>query len=107
MWLLVQAEEDLDAEDIAYRDGLCACCPAAAKGRGLAQRFLTTIRERQVGALDGWLDDAEQSGIKELRNFARGLRLDYAAVRGALAERWSNGPVKAHVHRLKMNATIG
>jgi transposase len=37
-----------------------------------------------------------------LRNFARGLRRDYGAVLGALQEPWSNGPVEAHVHRLKL-----
>lgn len=102
MWLLVHAADELEPEDIAYRDALCARCSAAAKGRELALRFLTMIRERQVEALDRWLNDAEQSGITELRNFARGLRRDYAAVRGALQEVWSNGPVEAHVHRLKL-----
>jgi transposase len=102
VWLLVRASDELKSEDLAYRDTLCAICPTAANGRDLAQRFLTMIRERQSDGLDGWLNDAERSGITELRNFARGLRRDYRAVLGALQEPWSNGPVEAHVHRLKL-----
>jgi len=102
MWLLVRASDDLEEEDRDYRDTLCEICPSAASGRELAQRFLTMIRERQPDVLDCWLRDAEQSGVTELRNFARGLRQDYDAVLGALQEPWSNGPVEAHVHRLKL-----
>jgi transposase len=30
-----------------------------------------------------------------------GVRGDEAAVKGAVSERWSNGPVEGHVNRLK------
>ncbi len=32
---------------------------------------------------DGWLVQAKQSGIAELKSFAQGIRRDYAAVRAA------------------------
>ena len=43
----------------------------------------------------------ERSRRHELRSFAAGLCQDEAAVVGALAEAWSNGPVAGHVNWLK------
>ena len=60
------------------------------------------VRERQVAALDLWLADAEESGIKELRNFAQSLRRDYDPVKAALTTEWNNGQTEGHVNRLKM-----
>ena len=37
-----------------------------------------------------------------LRGFADGLRRDGNAVRAAIAEPWSNGPVEGHINRLKL-----
>jgi transposase len=52
--------------------------------------------------LDGWLEEASNSDSPELRGFAESLRDDYDAVRAALCERWSNGPVEGQIHRLKL-----
>jgi transposase len=40
---------------------------------GLAQRFFTMVRERQVDQLDGWLEECENSGIPDLQTFSEGL----------------------------------
>ena len=37
-----------------------------------------------------------------LHGFAAGLRQDGNAVRAAIAEPWSNGPVEGHINRLKL-----
>jgi transposase len=37
-----------------------------------------------------------------LRGFATGIINDVAAVRAALSQPWSNGPVEGQVNRLKM-----
>jgi transposase len=50
-----------------------------------------------AGALDGWLREAEASALAP---FAAGLRRDEDAVRAALTEAWSNGPVEGRVNRL-------
>lgn len=42
------------------------------------------------------------SSVRELRRFAVSLRQDYAAVRGALEEPWSNGPTEGHIQKLKL-----
>jgi transposase len=68
----------------------------------LAQRFMTMIRERQSTAFDPWLAAAETCPVRELRQFAKGLRRDYAAVKAALTLPWSTSPMEAQVNRLKL-----
>jgi transposase len=45
---------------------------------------------------------AEQSGLPALKGFARGLRLDNAAVAAALSSPWSQGQVEGQITRLKL-----
>jgi len=58
-------------------------------------------RKELAQPLSDWLSTAEQSGVSELKNFAKGLREDESAVAAALCESWSNGPVEGQVNRLK------
>jgi transposase len=101
MWLLARAPEALDDEDTAYREALCQVCPDVAQAYPLVQTFQTMVRTRQVDQLDPWLEQAQASGVRELRRFALGIRQDYAAVRAALEYEWSQGQVEGQVNRLK------
>lgn len=60
------------------------------------------IRERTVGKLDSWLNSCSGSEVEGFDTFAAGLRQDYAAVRAALTESWSNGQAEGQINRLKM-----
>jgi transposase len=102
MWLLLREEKDLTDEDVAYRRALCGHDATIGQAAALGQRFLTMVRERQADGLDGWLADAEASGIKELRGLAQSLRRDHAAVSLALSSEWNNGQTEGHVNRLKL-----
>jgi len=42
-----------------------------------------------------------ESTVKELKNFAEGLKKDGSGVYEATRQAWSNGPVEGHVNRLK------
>src|SRR6185437_390615 len=99
-WLL-QEPSPQKTRDIVYRDALYQACPDLALAAQLVQAFGSLLRERQPEALDGWIEQAEQSGLRELRRFALGLRQDYAAVRAALEEPWSQGQTEGHIQRLK------
>lgn len=99
--LLVRPPEALTDAQIAYREALCECCPEAATVYPFAQRFVKMFAERQVEALDPWLEDALVSTLAPLRNFAAGLKRDYAAVKAALIYEWSNGQTEGQVNRLK------
>ena len=72
----------------------------------LTQAFISMLAEHRDTDLDGWLAQAQQSGIRELKSFANGIRRDYAAVRGAFISPWSNGPVEAQVNCLKLQKRL-
>ncbi|GHO47413.1 hypothetical protein [Ktedonospora formicarum] len=42
------------------------------------------LRERQGARVDTWLAQIEQQEVSELKNLARGLKKDYAAVKAGL-----------------------
>lgn len=64
------------------------------------------LAEHCAQNLDDWLLQAKQSGIRELKSFAQGIRRDYAAVRAAFTSKWSNGQVEAQVNCLKLQKRI-
>ncbi len=49
---------------------------------------------------------AEQSGIRELKSSAAGIRRDYATVRAAFTSSWTNGPVETQVNRSKLQTRL-
>jgi transposase len=102
MWLLVRSEEQLDHEQVHWRDTLLQHSPQAARAYPLAQRFVQMVQQRQVDALDGWLSDALRSEVPQLMHLARGLQQDYAAVKAALEFPWSSGQVEGQITRLKL-----
>jgi transposase len=76
-------------------------CPELGPVQQLAHAFMDLVRERQADQLSPWLEQADRSGIPELRGFVRSLRLDGAAIRAMLRLPWSNGPTEGHINRLK------
>jgi transposase len=101
-WLLLKDPADLDASERAYVELLCKRCPEADRTRSLAQVFGTLVRARDQAALKPWVEQAEQSGVAELRGFATGLRRDWAAVEAALRLPWSNGQTEGQITKLKL-----
>lgn len=67
----------------------------------LADGFAGLIRKQSTGTLSEWLARGEASCDPDLRRFAEGIRREEAAVRAAVTQPWSNGPVEGHVNRLK------
>ena len=67
----------------------------------LSQTYRQMVREKRPEDLDGWLLACAGSGISVLQRFAKGLRQDYAAVRAALEQPWSNGQAEGQINRLK------
>lgn len=49
------------------------------------------VRGREADRLVAWLEQAEHSGVAEIRSFARSIRQDVEAVEQALRLPWSNG----------------
>ena len=67
----------------------------------LAQAFRTLLKDRCVSAFDTWLDTADLSPLKAVRNFSKSLRDEYSFIRSALEHEWSNGQTEGQVNRLK------
>jgi transposase len=67
----------------------------------MAQAFRQLLQTRSVPAFDTWLAQADASPLAQLRVFAKSLRNEYASVRAALEQSWSNGQTEGQVNRLK------
>ena len=100
--LFMRREEKLSEEQKEYLGKLCDSDGALADARRLTQEFAKMVRDLEGEKLDGWLEEAGACGAPTMRNFAVGLRKDFAAVRAGLTETWSNGPVEGFVHKLKL-----
>ncbi len=91
--------EALDAAERCYLDCLLARSPPLALARDLALRFAAMVREREAGALEQWLTEADGSALS---SFATGLRQDKAAVRAALELPSSNSQTEGQITKLKL-----
>jgi transposase len=49
-----------------------------------------------------WLREADASEAAVMERFSTGLRKDLSAVRAALAESWSTGPVEGFINKVKL-----
>jgi transposase len=100
--LLLKEEKDLKEDERGFTDQLTQLCPEVNKAKELARRFQKMIKQREADELDGWIEAATASQVKELEGFAEGLKKDREAVRGSLQYEWSNGQVEGQVNRLKL-----
>lgn len=99
-WSLIQDPKQLEPPQTLAIRRICQHSQIAQTYQ-LAQQFRAMIRNHETSMLDSWLNACAASNISDLINFAAGIRHDYAAVRAALATRWSNGQTEGQVNRLK------
>lgn len=99
---VLRCPDDLDADEHASLRALCRHCPDVGVAHGLVQDFAAIVRQREEGALAGWVAVATASRLPDLMSLAAGLLRDWAAVRAALIEPWSSGQVEGQVNRLKV-----
>ena len=100
-WLLLRPVGDLEPDEQAHRQYPLGADTDLQCAHGLAEAFGQLVRERQRDGLDGWLTDAEGSGVPEFREFARVMQRDHAAVAAALTYEWSSGQTEGQITRLK------
>jgi transposase len=100
-WILTPPGKLTDEQRAGLAANL-ARCPELAATRTLVRQFADMLTHRQGSKLPGWADQAEASGVQEMRGFASGLRKDWAAVTAGLTLPWSSGTVEGHVNRIKM-----
>ena len=101
-WLFVCNPRKLTLRQVWQLEPLRVQDEALARAYQLGQDFRAMVANRQVGVLPRWLQEAQQSGIAELRSLAAGIYRDYDAVRAALSSEYSNGQTEGQVNRLKL-----
>jgi transposase len=101
VWLLLRPEDAMTPADqellqmLRHDKGL-------ETAYSLTQRFRQMIHHRTATPLDPWLADCLASEMPELRNFAKGLQRERAAVQNALTLPYSNGQVEGQITKLKL-----
>ena len=99
--VVMQVPDERKAEEAELLRKLRKRESEAGESIRLVERFIRMVRQRGGHLLDSWLVDVEQSGIRPLVQFAKGIREDYEAIRAALTLEVSNGPVEGQINRLK------
>lgn len=102
VWLFIRQPTDLTEEEQATLRLIRQASSTAEEAYGLVQEFLTMVHERQGERLDSWLSAVETSQIQELQRFAQGILREKEPVVAGLTQIHSNGPVEAHVQKLKL-----
>jgi transposase len=101
-WLLLKTAEELKGEQRAFVTEVLQRSDAIAMATTLIKQFRAIVGGRKASELASWLDSAFASGVRELRNFVTSLRKDQDAVKAAVTQVWSTGPVEGHINRLKL-----
>jgi transposase len=105
-WILTSPEnlDDQDKHELARARARCPHLDALARHVAGFAKMLTGLHGDR---LEDWLAAVEDDdGQPDLRSFARGIRLDYHAVRNGLTLPWSSGTVEGknckfkHIKRL-------
>jgi transposase len=106
-WLYISQVDKLDEKQKQQIELMRVGHPDLDRAYQLAQMFVCMLAEHRDTDLDGWLAQAEHSGIRELKSFAHGIQRDYDAVRASFTSPWSNGPLEAQVNCLKLQCKKG
>jgi len=101
-WVFIRDPKQLTKEEQADLELICHHSPTAALSYQFTQQFMTMLHLRRGQQLETWVAAVEASQLPELCRFARGLLKDKSAVVAGLTLPYSNVPVEAQVHKLKL-----
>jgi transposase len=105
-WLFVSQPEKLGEKQRKNVEQIRQGHPDLEAAYQLGQGFVMLLAEHRDTDLDTWLVQAEQSRLPEFKKMAKGIRLDYRAVKAAFSSEWSQGQVEAQVNCLKLQKRI-
>ena len=105
-WLCVCQPDKLDQKQRQHVEQIRAAHRDLDTAYQLSQAFVLMLAEHRDQDLDDWILQVKQSGIRELKSFAQGIRRDYAAVRAAFTSAWNQGQVEAQVNCLKLQKRL-
>lgn len=100
---IVQPPDKVATEDLTTLQQITDRCPEPASVTELTRRLAEMlVHRRGEQDLDGWAALAAASPAREIRDFAAGLRRDWAAVKAGLTLPCSSGAVEGNVNRTKV-----
>jgi transposase len=105
-WLCIRPPDKLNGKQQKLVEQIKAAHLDLEMAYQLGQAFVMMLAERRGSDLEAWLIQAEHCGLPEFHKMARGIRLDYAAVKAAFSSEWSQGQVEAQVNCLKLQKRI-
>jgi transposase len=97
--MMTAARDHLSKADTVLVAAIEAGVPMLVKARDLIDRFHAMIRRKAASDLEPWINDTDTS---LLASFRSGIRRDFAAVRAAIVELWSNGQTEGQITKLKL-----
>lgn len=100
--LLTQPDKETQENELIFLKHLFDLSPSVKAVAKLGRQFLALLRERRRDLFAQWLKQVDQSGIEEIKRFAKGLKQDRRAVEAAMSSQWSNGQTEGQVNRLKL-----
>jgi transposase len=105
--LLLQPAGGLTEAEREALEGFLHANPLLARGYWLKTRFQTLLAERDLEALEPWLQQAETSELPTFQTVARSFRQDYDAIKAALTTTWSTGQCEGQICRVKLLKRLG
>jgi transposase len=101
VWTFLRTPDELNATEHATLTRVQQD-PHIMRVYTLAQQFHAMVRTRQAAHVSRWLAACATRGVPDLQTFAAALGHEEAAIRHALTEPWSTGPVEGHITRVKL-----
>jgi transposase len=101
-WFVMRRAATLHNAEKHQRVRLQAQAGEIAEAITWTQAFAALVRQRQPRQLEPGLERATASGLQAFQRFAKGLRVDDAAVKAGVTLSWSTGPVEGQINRLTM-----
>jgi hypothetical protein len=104
IWLALSREDALTQKQTRELAQAFALSTQVATALTLAQAFVKLLRDQQVEALPGWLESAQASPIRELRQFAESALSGIAPLwKRHSAEKSSNGQTEGKAEFAEMS----
>ena len=100
-WWIILEPKKLRPDEQKFLDSLSAVSSQIRELHVLSREFAEILKQKNESGYLDWLSRARNSQVKEIRNFAAGIRQDAEPVRQAVISEWSNGQTEGQVNRLK------
>ncbi len=100
-WWIILESDKLKPDEKEFIESLTEVSDQVRELSSFSHEFVKIIKEKDENLFADWLRQAQNSQVKEIKNFALGIGKDEESVRQAVISEWSNGQTEGQVNRLK------